>query len=138
MRTSFEDKENLPAMANGAPNPVTGKHTISPNVLVYLSLEAAMTRRTHESPVTEEEVLGLGVEGNVGARTLSIMVGTGELCTGGRESTASDKGVGQSGPGSGGGNHLVSIRQESINGSSIRMRTLSRGCGGAIGNWMSA
>lgn len=73
-----------------------------------------MARRTHESPVTEEEVLCLGVEGNVGARTLSVVVGTGELCTGGRESTASDEGIGQSGPGSGGGNHLVYIRQESV------------------------
>lgn len=96
-----------------------------------------MARRTHECPVTEEKVLGLGVEGNVGARALSVVVRAGKLCTGGRESTASDKGVGQSGPGSGGGNHLVSIRRESIGTSSIRVRTLSRGCGGAIGSWMS-
>lgn len=69
-----------------------------------------MAQRTHECPVTEEEVLGLGVEGNVGARTLSVVVGTGKLCASSRESTASDKSVGQSGTGSGGGNHLVSIR----------------------------
>ena len=84
-----------------------------------------MAGRTHECPVSEEKVLGLGVEGNVGARTLSVVVRAGKLCTGGRESTASDKGVGQSGPGSGGGNHLASIRRESIGNSSIRVRTLS-------------
>lgn len=124
-------------MANGAPNPVTRKpHTLVQFVPVYLPLEAGMARRTHECPVTEEEVLGLGVEGNVGARALSVVVRTGKLCTGGRESTASDKGVGQSGPGSGGGNHLTSIRQESIGNSSIRVRTLTGCCGGAIGSWM--
>jgi hypothetical protein len=68
-----------------------------------------MASHTHESPVSDEKVLGLGVEGNVRARTLGIVVGTGKLCTGGRKSPASDDGIGQSGASSGSSDHLVQL-----------------------------
>lgn len=60
---------------------------------------------THESPVAPEEVLGQGVEGDVGARTLSVVVRAAELGASGGEATAGSKGGGHSSPDSG-GNHL--------------------------------
>lgn len=43
---------------------------------------------THEGPVSPEEVLGQRVEGNVGARTLSVVVGATQLGASGGEGTA--------------------------------------------------
>lgn len=57
---------------------------------------------THESPVAPEEVLGQGVEGNVGARTLSVVVGAAELGASGGETTTGSEGGGHTGPDSGG------------------------------------
>lgn len=61
---------------------------------------------THESPVSEEEVLRKRVKGNVGARTLSVVVRAAELGAGGGKATASDGGSGHSGPESGSSVHL--------------------------------
>lgn len=63
---------------------------------------------THEGPVSPEEVLGQGIEGNVGARALGVVVGTAELGASGREATTSSDG-GQSGPDGGGGVHLEAV-----------------------------
>ena len=53
---------------------------------------------THEAPVSQEEETGKRVEGDVGARTLSVVVRAAELSASGGETTAGDKGVGHSGP----------------------------------------
>lgn len=58
----------------------------------------------HESPVSPEEVLGQRVEGNVGARALSVVVRTGELGPGGGKATTGDEGSGHSGAESRSGN----------------------------------
>lgn len=60
---------------------------------------------THEGPVAPEEVLGQRIEGDVGARALSVVVGAAELgASGGEATTGSDSG--QTGADSGGGVHL--------------------------------
>lgn len=46
----------------------------------------------HEGPVSDGEPLGLGVEGKVGSRSLGVVVGRGELSSGGLEATAGDHG----------------------------------------------
>lgn len=61
---------------------------------------------THEGPVSPEEVLGQRVEGNVGARTLGIVVRGRELSASGGETTASNEVGGHSGPDSSSGVHL--------------------------------
>lgn len=50
-------------------------------------------------------MLGQGVEGDVGARSLSVVVGATELSAGGREATTGSGG-GQAGTDGGGGVHL--------------------------------
>lgn len=71
--------------------------------------------RTHEAPVSPEEVLGQGVEGDVGARALGVVVRATELGAGGREATAGNGGSGHSGPESGSGVHLERERQYGVN-----------------------
>lgn len=90
---------NVPAIPKGVKKPATRTSVSQP-------LTPAIETHTHETPVSEEEVLGLGVEGNVGARTLGVVVGASELGAGGREATAGDEGIGHSGPESDGGTHL--------------------------------
>lgn len=53
---------------------------------------------THESPVAPEEVLGERVEGDVGARTLGVVVGAAKLGASGGEATTGSEGGGHSGP----------------------------------------
>jgi hypothetical protein len=62
---------------------------------------------THEAPESEGEELGQGVEGQVAARALGVVVGAGELCAGRREGTTGDDLVGHGGHAHGGsGQHL--------------------------------
>lgn len=64
--------------------------------------------RTHEAPESDGEELGQGVEGQVAARALGVVVRAGELRAGGREATTGD-GVGRGGHAHGGsGQHLRS------------------------------
>ena len=77
-------------MPKGAPKP-TAVPMVSrpcPN-LQYLSLLRA---RTHESPVPDSEPLGEGVEGNVAARALRVVVGRAHLARGGVEAAAGSGG----------------------------------------------
>ena len=53
---------------------------------------------THKGPVSKEEEPGERIEGDIGARALSVVVGAAELSTSGGETTAGDEGVGHSGP----------------------------------------
>ena len=73
-------------MPKGAPKPtaVPMVSRLCPN-LRYLSLLRA---RTHESPVPDSEPLGEGVEGNVAARALRVVVGRAHLARGGVEAAA--------------------------------------------------
>jgi len=56
----------------------------------------------HEAPESEGEELGQGVEGQVAARALGVVVGTGELCAGRGEATTGDDLVGHGGHAHGG------------------------------------
>jgi hypothetical protein len=67
--------------------------------------------RTHERPVSHSEESGLRVEGNVGARTLGVVVGATKLGASGREAAASDQGIGEPGPGNGGSEHLGQLER---------------------------
>ena len=69
---------------------------------------------THEAPVSPEEVLGQGVEGDVGARALGVVVRATELSAGGGKATAGNGGSGHSGAESGSGVHLEGERQYKI------------------------
>lgn len=86
----LRSSENLPAMPKGAPKPtaVPMVSRLCPNLL-YLSLLRA---RTHESPVPDSEPLGEGVEGNVAARALRVVVGRAHLARGGVEAAAGSGG----------------------------------------------
>lgn len=76
--------------------------------------------RTHESPVSLEEVLGQRVEGNVGARALSVVVRTGELGPGGGKATTGDEGSGHSGAESRSGVHLEHASQNELKGELVK------------------
>lgn len=102
-RPGIRSIESLPAMAKGAPNPVTRRVLES----VLGSAAGSCGSLTHESPISPEEVLGQGVEGDVGARALGVVVGAAELGASGGEATTGSDG-GQSGTDSGGGVHLRS------------------------------
>lgn len=129
-------------MAKGAPNPVTKRMTVS---TIHPSRTTSHLRQsgppTHESPVSEEEVLGHRVEGDVGARTLGVVVGAAELGTGGRKATAGNEGGGHTGPESGGGVHLEELgvrnKTERQTVDWQQQRTLVRGrstrMGGSVG-----
>ena len=65
-----------------------------------------LTLLTHVSPVLVLEALAERVEGNVGARTLSVVVRAAELGAGGGKATAGDGVGGHTGPESGSSVHL--------------------------------
>ena len=93
-------------MPKGAPNPVTKWNQGQNNSSRSTTDIHQLGRPTHESPVSEEEVLGVRVEGDVGARTLGVVVRATELGTGGGKATAGDEGGGHTGPKSGSGVHF--------------------------------
>ena len=103
--------ENIPAMAKGAPKPVTGasKSAIQKPIC---DNHTAIRPRTHESPVSPEEVLGQRVEGDVGARTLGVVVRAAELGAGGGKATTGNEGGGHSGAESGSSVHLGQCQRQ--------------------------
>lgn len=94
--------------------------------------------QTHEGPVAPEEVLGQGVEGNVGARALSVVVGAGELGAASGETTTGNSG--QTGASGGGSVHLcrvsefavtaivpIALKSTYLGGTKRRERTIGNG-----------
>ena len=61
---------------------------------------------THKAPISQEEIFGQRVEGNVRARTLGVVVRATELRASGREAAAGEGVGGHSGPESSGSVHL--------------------------------
>ena len=69
-------------------------------------------RLTHKAPESEGEEFGQGVEGQVAARALGVVVRAGELRAGRGEGATSDDLVGHSGHAHGGsGQHLDGVGQ---------------------------
>lgn len=89
-------------MAKGAPKPTT-----TPELAISSQTRAAAAvELTHKAPVPNSEEPGHGVEGDVAARALGVVVWAGELSAGRVEATAGD-GVGRRGHAHGGpGEHL--------------------------------
>lgn len=66
---------------------------------------------THEAPVSDGEEFGQGVEGQVAARALGVVVGAGKLHASRGEATTGDNLVGHGGHAHGGsGQHLDGAR----------------------------
>lgn len=117
------DKEHTSNSEGGAES---GNYTTNGQSLTHPhnKTRVQLGLRTHESPVSHEEEFGERVERDVGARALAVVVRAGELGTGRRESTTGDEGVGQSGPGSRGSEHLTPPGQQQLRQSTRRICTL--------------
>ena len=68
-----------------------------------------MRKRTHEAPVLEGEAPLQGVEGQVAARALGVVVRAGHLGASRLEAAAGDEGWGRGGAEGSTGEHLCSV-----------------------------